>query len=82
MVEHLDTKESAQVQWARYDSETRTLTIDFKGKIPSSYEYSGFPAEEWEAFKAAENKGKFFADRVRFAKNEDGSVKYTYRKIR
>ncbi len=82
MIQHLDTKQSAQVQWARYDAETRTLEIDFKGKAPSTYVYDGFPPEEWDAFKAAESKGRFFAAHVRFAKNADGSLKYPYRKIR
>ncbi len=82
MVENLSAKESGQIDWARYDSDTGVLEIDFKGKTPSTYAYDGFPAHEWDSFKAAESKGKFFASHVRFAKNADGSLKYPYRKIK
>ncbi len=82
MVEHLDRKQDRNIEWAQYDSEKQVLTIDFKGKTPSTYEYDGFPAHEWDSFKAAESKGKFFASHVRFAKNADGSLKYPYRKIK
>lgn len=82
MPESVHAKESKQLEWMRYDEATQELEIDFRGKTPSTYTYAGFPPEEWEAFKAAESKGSFFAAHVRFAKNPDGSLKYPYRKIR
>jgi len=82
MIENLSASGSGAISWARYDAETRVLEIDFKGKTPSTYAYDEFPAHEWDAFKATESKGRFFAARVRFAKDAHGNPLYKYRRLK
>ncbi len=69
-------------KWARYDWATKTLEVDFPGKTPSTYAYYDFPPSEWEAFQHATNKGSFFAEHVRFAKDEQGNLRYRFERLK
>lgn len=66
-MEQIECKESSNVGWARYDSATQTLEIDFrsKGVKSSTYRYAGFPPEKWAEFCASESKGRWFAMHIR-----------------
>ena len=67
-MEQFTAEKSSNVGWARYDSETQVLEIDFrnsKGEKGSTYNYAGFPPEAWALFQAAESKGKHFAFTIR-----------------
>lgn len=69
-MEQFEAKESSTVAWARYDSDTQTLEIDFKtgknGTGPkSTYEYKYFPETAWAAFQVAASKGVYFAKYIR-----------------
>lgn len=67
-MEQFTADKSSNVGWARYDSETQVLEIDFRnaaGEKASTYTYAGFPPEDWAAFQAAESKGKHFAYKIR-----------------
>lgn len=67
-MQEFDGKGSRQVHWARYDAETRTLEIDFKGKDgakQSTYSYAEVSPEDWTAFQAAPSKGYHFAYAIR-----------------
>lgn len=67
-MEQFTAKESSNVGWARYNSETQVLEIDFrnsKGEKASTYSYAEFPPEAWAAFQAAESKGRHFAFAIR-----------------
>jgi hypothetical protein len=83
--QRLDCGTSSSVRWARYDHGSRVLEIDFRntktGAHVSTYAYSDVPAEEWEAFTVADNKGRFFAYRIRMAKDAAGAPLYPFRKI-
>ena len=64
----LEARDSSNVGWARYEEETRTLFIDFRGKDgqkQSTYRYADFPLERWLQFNAATSKGSFFAYNIR-----------------
>jgi hypothetical protein len=62
-VRHLRRRMSKVVQNHRYNAQARKLTIDFtSGK---TYEYDGVPPEAYEAFVAAESKGKHFGEHIR-----------------
>ncbi len=59
---------SANIGWARYDEASSQLEVDFKnsqGIKTSTYVYDNFPAGDWEAFRLAESKGKYFAYHIR-----------------
>lgn len=64
----LDCNRSSDMAWARYESNSETLEIDFKGKdgkYKETYSYAQFPVEEWRAFCSAPQKGKHFAFEIR-----------------
>jgi hypothetical protein len=63
--------ESSNIASIGYDPETQTLEIEFKrGGV---YQYSDVPADVWEAFQAAESKGKFFHAEIK----KGGGYEYT-----
>jgi hypothetical protein len=68
---------SSQIHSIGHDPATNTLAIRFKGKNgPGSlYHYPGFTAEQFDAFRAAESKGKFFGQSIR------GNAKHPHSKI-
>ena len=64
----IDCKESSNLHWARWDAASQTLFVDFKnaaGVKVSTYEYRGFLEDDWQAFNAAESKGRHFAYAIR-----------------
>jgi len=55
--------ESSQIQSIGYDPATKTLLVNFKrGGI---YSYAGVPQEVFDAFLAAESKGKFLGREIK-----------------
>ena len=56
--------ESSNIAAYGYDADNNILTVEFisrKEGVPNTqYEYYAVPVEVWEAFQAAESKGKFF----------------------
>ena len=77
-------EESSNIKRARYDPATQTLQVDFRGtdgNVSSTYEYSGFSADDWADFCNAKKKGVHFASAIRFARNADNTLKYPYRKV-
>jgi hypothetical protein len=82
-MEELLMEESKNLRWARYDSETRALIVDFKNKAgekQSTYRYDGVPPEIWDALKTSISHGSFFAAMIRNAM-QDGKPKYTVTKV-
>lgn len=69
--------ESSQIAAIGHDPETNTLAVQFKGKNgPGAvYHYRNFPARKFDAFMAAESKGKFFGENVR------GKAEHEYEKV-
>jgi len=51
--------ESSNVSEIRYESSTSTLEVVFHNG--GTYQYFDVPDHIWEAFKAADSKGKFLA---------------------
>ena len=49
---------SSVIATMRYDAESRTLMIVYRGNR-GRYRYFDVPAEEWEAFRAAPSKGAY-----------------------
>lgn len=50
----------------RYDAVTQTLDVQFpKAKPGEFYRYYNVPKETFDAFKAAESKGKYFIANIR-----------------
>lgn len=67
-IRQFESEKSANIGWARYNETKRILEVDFKdqhGRKVSTYQYRDFPLSHWEAFQAAESKGKFFAYEIR-----------------
>ena len=56
--------ESRAIRSVDYDAESRTLFVRFR-ESGELYAYLEVPATEYDAFLAAESKGRFFAERVR-----------------
>ena len=85
-MQEFEAKESSNIKWARYFPDEQRLEVDFRNQITgaftSTYEYRNFGPIEWEAFQAAESKGRHFAAAIRFAKNADGSLKYPYTRLK
>jgi hypothetical protein len=55
--------ESSLLKNAGYDPHDQILEVEFpKGGV---YQYLGFPQEKWDAFNAAESKGKYFLKEIR-----------------
>jgi hypothetical protein len=69
--------ESSQIAAIGFDATTKTLAIQFKKKAgPGSvYHYDNVPADVYQAFVAAESKGRFFGANIK------GNADFTYRKI-
>jgi hypothetical protein len=71
--------DSRQIAAIGHDAKTETLAIQFKnwnGEVGSTYHYSNFSAEDFEAFKSSESKGKHFGAHIKpFAS------KYPYQKV-
>jgi hypothetical protein len=63
--------ESSNISEIGYDNDSETLVVEFNhgGK----YAYDGVPAEEFDALKVAESKGKYFIANIK--------GKYTFRKV-
>jgi KTSC domain len=48
---------------AGYDAHAQILEVEFpRGGV---YQYLGFPQEKWEAFNAAESKGKYYLKEIK-----------------
>jgi hypothetical protein len=58
----LSPVKSASMLARGHDPETNTLAIQFKGG--GLYHYSGFSAEDYEAFKKSESAGKHFSQLI------------------
>ncbi len=71
MTDKHHTPESSQIASIHHDKERNVLTVDFK--TGSSYEYSDVPDSVFEAFKAAESKGKFLTASIK--------GKYDYKRL-
>ncbi len=58
----LQPVDSSKIAGIGYNPETETLAIQFKNRegVSAPYEYKGFTADSWEAFKQAESKGRHF----------------------
>ncbi len=59
---------SSTVQSGSYNSESKVLTITFKGAITGKtkdYEYANVPPEVWEGMKAAESVGRYLVSNVK-----------------
>ena len=74
--------ESSQIHAHGYDPTTQTLALQFKRKGEhgeriggSIYHYSNVPADVYQAFVAAESKGRYFGANIK------GNADFTYRKI-
>ena len=75
----LDSVESKQIDAIGHCQDTNTLAIRFKngkGEAGSTYHYSNFTAEDFEAFKGAESFGRYFGENI---KKE--TEKYPFRKV-
>lgn len=75
----LDSVESKQINAIGHCKDTNTLAIQFKnwkGEVGSTYHYSNFTAEDFEAFKGAESFGRYFGENI---KKE--TEKYPFRKV-
>lgn len=60
--------ESSQISAVGYDTNSRTLAVQFPGRgaTPGSvYHYSNVPPEVFAEFQAAESKGTFFGKNIR-----------------
>lgn len=75
----LSPVESRQIAAIGHDPATGTLAIRFKnwkGEPSSLYHYSGFTADDFEAFKGAESIGRHFGQHIKPA-----AEKYPYTRI-
>lgn len=64
----IDCKESSTLHWARYDADTRTLEVDFRGKDGakvSTYRYDGVPVKLFAQLATATSRGAYFAAHIR-----------------
>lgn len=59
--------DSSQLHAYGYDPETNTLEIQFKSKSGpgSRYRYANVDREMFNAFEAAESKGRFFGEHIK-----------------
>lgn len=57
--------ESNQVGAVGYDSTTKTLAVTFARGAGAIYHYPGVAQETFDAFMAAESKGKFFGEHIK-----------------
>lgn len=48
---------SSHIEHAEYNSQHRMLVVGFKGG--ANHSYQNVPPEKWQAFQAAESKGKY-----------------------
>lgn len=75
---------SSRIHAHGYDTETKTLALQFKakGNLPGSvYHYDGVEPETYAELCKAESIGKFFGERIN-VKNDDGTAqKYPHTKI-
>lgn len=55
--------ESRSITAAGYDEASQTLSVQFKSG--AVYQYKDVPRETFDAFMAAESKGRFFQESVR-----------------
>lgn len=58
-----DSPESANIAGARYDPDTETMVITFKGG--KDYAYNKFPEIDWRLFEEAPSKGKHFSNYIK-----------------
>lgn len=63
--------ESSNLLSAGYDSETKTLEIQFKdgkdaqAKPGAVYQYHDVPSSVWDDFQGAESKGRYFHQAIK-----------------
>lgn len=56
---------SNQVGAVGYDPATKTLAVTFARGAGAIYQYPNVPQETFDAFMAAESKGKFFGEHIK-----------------
>lgn len=56
---------SSNIEGMRYDSESHSLIVIFKGKELRGYRYFDVPSHIFEGMVLAESKGKFFASEIK-----------------
>lgn len=66
-----NTPGSSNIESMDYDERSEELIINFR--TGASYGYAGVSLETWEAFKASDSYGKFFAENIK--------GKHSFRKI-
>jgi len=64
-MEWIETPESSNVVRFRYDEETLTLEVEFKGG--NIYQYFDVPSGTIEEFQMAQSKGQYFVQNIRNA---------------
>lgn len=56
---------STQIALVGYSEETKTLALQFKFEAQAVYCYPGVQKATYDAFMAAESKGKFFKENIK-----------------
>ena len=64
-MEWIETPESSNIVRFRYDEETLTLEVEFKGG--NIYQYFDVPSGVVEEFQMAQSKGQYFGQNIRNA---------------
>ena len=62
-MENFEFKNSSNIKSASYDTDTKDMTIIFKGD--SKYVYRDIPVDVYKKFTEAESAGKFFYSNIR-----------------
>lgn len=60
--------ESSQIHSIGHNAESNTLAVRFKnwkGEVKGLYHYSNFTADDFQAFKDSESKGKHFGAHIK-----------------
>jgi KTSC domain len=63
MVEWIDTSESSTIARIGYDSDSQTMTVEFKNS--ATYNYFDVPAHVFQAISNAPSKGQYLAQQVK-----------------
>lgn len=61
---HMQPVESSQIHSVGFDAGRQTLAMQFRSGGPV-YEYAGVTQEQYDAFLAAESKGKHFGAHIK-----------------
>jgi KTSC domain len=63
MVEWIDTSESSTITRIGYDSDTQTMTVEFKKS--ATYNYFDVPPHVFAAIRNAPSKGQYLAQQIK-----------------